>query len=143
MCVAVVTKICQMYLKCVFEEEKIKMSPIETTAFAFYFFRMSSGPLNGLDPAIDRVAECFKGKCIFITGGTGFVGKVLVEKMLRDCSELDTIYLLVRPKKGKEPSTRVDELFESPVSRNISKLATKLGPQTKGTAKLYTSASFF
>jgi len=107
---------------------KIVINPLETKAFAFYNFRMSSGPLNGLDPAIDRVAECFKGKCIFITGGTGFVGKVLVEKMLRDCSQLDKIYLLVRPKKGKEPSTRVDELFESPVSRKISNLAANYTP---------------
>jgi len=77
---------------------------------------MTSGPLNGLDPSLNRVSASFKGKCFFITGATGFLGKVLVEKMLRDCSELDTIYVLVRPKKGKEPVTRVDELFESPVS---------------------------
>lgn len=32
---------------------------------------------------IDRVAEMFKGKCIFVSGGTGFMGKVLVEKILR------------------------------------------------------------
>ncbi|XP_059482632.1 putative fatty acyl-CoA reductase CG5065 isoform X2 [Neocloeon triangulifer] len=78
-------------------------------------------PLNGLDPSLNRVSAMMKGKCFFITGGTGFLGKVLVEKMLRDCPLLDTIYLLVRPKKGKEPSARVDELFESPLFESLRK----------------------
>ena len=31
------------------------------------------------------IAEYFKGKCIFITGATGFIGKQLVEKIVRSC----------------------------------------------------------
>jgi len=61
----------------------------------------------------ESISETFKGKNIFITGGTGFIGKVLIEKLLRDCSDLNKVYLLVRPNKGKQPEERVYELFDN------------------------------
>lgn len=65
----------------------------------------------------DRVSDLYLGKTIFITGGTGFLGKVLVEKLLRSCSGLKKIYLLVRTKKGRHPRERLRDLFSSPVSK--------------------------
>ena len=64
----------------------------------------------------NRVADTLAGRAILITGGTGFMGKVLIEKILRTCSDVDTIYVLIRAKKGKEPWQRIEELFASPVS---------------------------
>lgn len=64
----------------------------------------------------DRVADGFTGKTVFITGGTGFLGKVLVEKILRRCSDVKKIYLLVRTKKGKDPNERIKEQFNGAVS---------------------------
>lgn len=46
------------------------------------------------------IAKFYSGKSIFITGATGFMGKVLVEKLLRDCSQVKRIYILVRMKRG-------------------------------------------
>ena len=60
-----------------------------------------------------RIAEYYVNKSILITGSTGFVGKVLVAKLLTSCDSLVKIYLLIRPKKGKNASERLDELFDS------------------------------
>lgn len=64
----------------------------------------------------DRVSATLVGKTIFITGGSGFLGKVLIEKILRKTPEIRKIYMLLRPKKGKEPRQRIEEIFSSPVS---------------------------
>src|SRR5689334_2082087 len=45
---------------------------------------------------MNSVIETLRGKSIFITGTTGFVGKVLVEKILRDVPEIGRIYVLIR-----------------------------------------------
>ncbi|XP_046980087.1 putative fatty acyl-CoA reductase CG8306 [Schistocerca americana] len=55
------------------------------------------------------ILDFLRGKKIFLTGGTGFVGVALIEKLLRT-TEVDTIYLLMRPKKGKQIAERLQEL---------------------------------
>lgn len=62
----------------------------------------------------DRIAEMFEGKTVFITGGTGFVGRPLIEKLLRS-TNVKTLYLLIRPKKGKLPLERLKEIFNNVV----------------------------
>lgn len=71
-----------------------------------------SKPSANLTP----IQEFYAGQKIFITGGTGFLGKLLIEKLLRTCTDLAFLYLLVRPKKGKDMHQRIDELFDDPVS---------------------------
>lgn len=63
----------------------------------------------------DRVAELFAGKTLFITGATGFMGKVLIEKLLRSCTDLNRIYILIRVKKGKNAQDRLKDLFANPL----------------------------
>uniref|UniRef100_A0A8D8YXS6 Fatty acyl-CoA reductase n=1 Tax=Cacopsylla melanoneura TaxID=428564 RepID=A0A8D8YXS6_9HEMI len=63
----------------------------------------------------DRVAETFTGKTIFMTGATGFLGKVLLEKILRKSPNVKRIYILMRQKKGKNAKQRIEELFTSPL----------------------------
>ena len=66
----------------------------------------------------DRIAETFEGQSILITGGTGFLGKVVIEKFLRCLPNIEQIYMLIRTKKEKDPKRRLEEIFNSPV--NIS-----------------------
>lgn len=61
------------------------------------------------------IPEYYAGKCIFITGGTGFLGKVLIEKLLRSCPDIRKIYLLVRPKGDVGCEERVREILDSEV----------------------------
>ncbi|KAF5281645.1 hypothetical protein FQR65_LT14619 [Abscondita terminalis] len=73
------------------------------------------------------IPEFFSGKTIFITGGTGFLGSLLIEKLLRSCPELKRIYVLIRDKKNTLSEKRFDELFESPIfnflkTNNIAQL---------------------
>ncbi|KAJ8687690.1 hypothetical protein QAD02_023484 [Eretmocerus hayati] len=61
------------------------------------------------------VKDFYRDRSIFITGGTGFMGKVLVEKLLRSCPGIKNIYLLMRPKRGQEVQQRLHELLNSPL----------------------------
>lgn len=61
------------------------------------------------------VSKFFSGQDIFITGGLGFMGKILIEKLLWSC-EINNIYLLVRSKRGLSVNERIEKLLELPVS---------------------------
>ncbi|XP_011495910.1 PREDICTED: putative fatty acyl-CoA reductase CG5065 [Ceratosolen solmsi marchali] len=67
----------------------------------------------------DRIGETFKNRDIFITGGTGFLGKVIIEKFLRCLPEIGQLYLLIRPKKGKDPKYRLDDIFNSALFEKV------------------------
>lgn len=61
------------------------------------------------------VKDFYRDRSIFITGATGFMGKVLVEKLLRSCPDIKNIYLLMRPKRGHNVQERLQELLNGPV----------------------------
>ena len=71
---------------------------------------------NGLP----SVAEFYRHKDIFITGATGFVGKCLLEKLLRSVPDAGKIMILMRPKKGKSVKERLDNILASKVSKRIA-----------------------
>ncbi|OAD61911.1 hypothetical protein WN48_07108 [Eufriesea mexicana] len=65
------------------------------------------------------VKDFYRDRSIFVTGGTGFMGKVLVEKLLRSCPEIRNIYVLIRPKKGQDVQERLRELLNGPLFEKL------------------------
>lgn len=56
------------------------------------------------------VLDFYKGRNILITGGTGFMGKVLIEKLLYSVPDIGNLYVLMRPKRGKSVTQRLEDM---------------------------------
>src|SRR5262245_57367295 len=56
-----------------------------------------------------------RGKTVLLTGGTGFFGKVVVERLLRCAPEIGCIYLLIRPQADSEAPASAATRFETEV----------------------------
>lgn len=65
--------------------------------------------------AASPVADFYRGRSVFITGATGFMGKVLVEKLLRSCPDVSHLYLLMRPRRGLDVRHRLDDMLGTPM----------------------------
>ncbi len=58
--------------------------------------------------------EQLAGKAILLTGVTGFLAKVFLEKLLRSCPEIRTVFLFIRAKDGNHSLERAEcEVFSS------------------------------
>ncbi|XP_037729166.1 fatty acyl-CoA reductase wat [Drosophila subpulchrella] len=58
----------------------------------------------------------YRDKVVFLTGATGFLGKVIIEKLLRT-TDVKRIYSMIRPKRGQDIQERIalwkkEPLFE-------------------------------
>ncbi|RRT51936.1 hypothetical protein B296_00027030 [Ensete ventricosum] len=54
-----------------------------------------------------RIVEFFKNKSILVTGSTGFLAKIFVEKVLRVQPEVKKLFLLVRAGDAASANQRV------------------------------------
>lgn len=97
------------------------------------------------------IPEYYAGKNVLLTGSTGFMGKVLLEKLLRSCPKVKAVYVLVRHKAGKTSQERVEEMISCklfdrlrdeqpefkekiiPVSSDLTELDMALSEQDKET----------
>ncbi len=57
------------------------------------------GPSEHTANETPRIEEYYTGKRLLVIGGTGLVGRVLVEKLLHDLSCIDRLYVLIRPRQ--------------------------------------------
>lgn len=64
--------------------------------------------------------EAYAGKKILLTGGTGFLGTALVEKILRSLPDLGKLYLVVRASRDKSAKDRLEkDVFQSAAFRRL------------------------
>ncbi|XP_051170329.1 fatty acyl-CoA reductase wat-like [Leptopilina boulardi] len=66
-----------------------------------------------------EVTDFFTNCNIFVTGGSGFIGKLLLEKLLRCFPDMGKLYMMLRPKKGKSPEERFKEHFDDPLYERL------------------------
>ena len=62
----------------------------------------------------NSIRDFYDGKVIFITGVTGFIGKFLLEKLLRSCNP-SKIYVLIRAKRGESSTQRLEKFLKQEV----------------------------
>lgn len=65
---------------------------------------------------MSSIRDYYAHKNVFITGATGFVGKLLVEKLLFSCDQIGKIYCLIREKNGHSAQERLNEITSSKVN---------------------------
>jgi len=69
------------------------------------------------------VTEYFAGKVLLLTGVTGFLGKVIFEKVLRSLPNVAKIYILIRPKEGSSAIERFKKtIIDSPCFHTMKAL---------------------
>ncbi|KAK9306399.1 hypothetical protein QLX08_002915 [Tetragonisca angustula] len=70
---------------------------------------------------MNSIEEFYAGTGILVTGATGFVGKALLEKLMRVCSRVAAIFILIRPKKNQTIEERFKKLIEDPIYDSVRK----------------------
>ncbi|XP_015598032.1 fatty acyl-CoA reductase wat [Cephus cinctus] len=75
-----------------------------------------------IDESKSEIRQFLTGQVIFITGGTGYVGKSTIEKLLRSCSDIKRIYILVRPKKQWSSEERIKRYFNNELFDKMKKM---------------------
>ncbi|XP_011193623.2 fatty acyl-CoA reductase wat [Zeugodacus cucurbitae] len=71
------------------------------------------------------IQNFYRNKTVFVTGGTGFMGLVLIEKLLRS-TEVKRVYILVRPKKGKSIEERLTDFCQCVIFEGLRNTGAKL-----------------
>jgi fatty acyl-CoA reductase len=73
-------------------------------------------------PNLTNIQSFFYGQSVFITGVSGLVGKVVLEKLLRSCPGIGMIYVLLRPKRNVTPENRLEKILNLELFKEVEKI---------------------
>lgn len=69
-----------------------------------------------------QISEFYAGKTVFITGVTGFLGKILLAQLLQHCPKVKKVICLIRGRQGVAASSRFEkEVFSLELFTNLIK----------------------
>ncbi|KAK4481747.1 hypothetical protein RD792_012657 [Penstemon davidsonii] len=69
------------------------------------------------------IVKFLRGKSFFITGATGFLGKVLIEKMLRTAPDVHKIFVLIKAKDQEAAEERLkNEVINAELFRRLKQI---------------------
>lgn len=71
------------------------------------------GKIIDLDKS--QIYKYYESKTVLVTGATGFLGRGLIEKLLRACP-IKKVLIVLRPKKKESMEERGKKIFEGVVS---------------------------
>lgn len=69
----------------------------------------------------DDIKSFYKNKNVFVTGATGYLGKVLIEKLLRDCADMGKMFIMLRASSENDAKTKFDKFKKSAIFDIIKK----------------------
>ncbi|KAF5279405.1 hypothetical protein FQA39_LY05515 [Lamprigera yunnana] len=82
-------------------------------------------PKMSCNNKLSDIQHFFDNKTVLVTGATGFLGKLLVEKLLRTCN-VRILYITIRPKKDKDVDERLKEYLNSDLFERVKSENTEL-----------------
>jgi fatty acyl-CoA reductase len=82
---------------------------------------MSNNNNNDMaETKLSPVNQMFTGRSVFITGASGFIGRVLLEKLLRSYQGIEKVYILLRAKRNMQPQERLHrQVLKAPIFDKI------------------------
>lgn len=70
-----------------------------------------------------QIVQFYEGQTVFLTGVTGFLGKIILCQLLDECSTIRKVYLLIRGRQGLSAQARFErDVLSLEIFQNIFKL---------------------
>uniref|UniRef100_A0A8D8B1G9 Fatty acyl-CoA reductase n=1 Tax=Culex pipiens TaxID=7175 RepID=A0A8D8B1G9_CULPI len=82
------------------------------------------------DVGCSKIMEFYRGSTVLITGASGFVGQVLLEKILRSL-EVDRVYVMIRPKWNWNVESRLQRILDGQLFDVLRKDSAKWQEMTR------------